>query len=390
MKAVILAAGEGQRLEPLTNRRPKPMVPIANQPLLEYVIEAVSDAGIDEVVLVVGYKRERIQTYFGDGHRWGVDIEYAAQEKQLGTGHAVLQAEDRVADDFLVLNGDRIITADLVEQLVETRAETGDTVMGLTRADEPSEYGVVTLDGERVVGVTEKPRAAAAPSDIVNAGVYAFDQTVFDAIRGIDPGPTGELALTSAIEALVDAHDGTVRGVRYRGLWVDVSYLWDVTEVTARVLDATAEAVQRGTAEPGAHVADDVRVGSNTRVGANATVRRGTALGDNVSVGANAVLSNVVAFDDATIGDGAVLRDCVVAENATVGPNTTVAGGPADVVVDGVVHEDVDLGAVVGDNATTGAGVVVGECAILGDGARVGDGATVSGRVPPDAEVRRG
>ncbi|WP_135820713.1 sugar phosphate nucleotidyltransferase [Halostella litorea] len=390
MKAVILAAGEGQRLEPLTNRRPKPMVPIANQPLLEYVIDAVSDAGIDEIVLVVGYKRERIQTYFGDGHRWGVDIEYAVQEKQLGTGHAVLQAEDRVEDEFLVLNGDRIITADLVEQLVETRAETGDTVMGLTRADEPSEYGVVTLDGERVVGVTEKPRAAAAPSDIVNAGVYAFDEAVFDAIRDIDAGPAGELALTSAIEALVDDRDGAVRGVRYRGLWVDVSYLWDVTDVTARVLDATDEPVQRGTTEPGAHVADDVRTGSNTRIGANATVRRGTALGDNVTVGANAVLSNVVAFDDATIGDGAVLRDCVVAENATVGPNSTVPGGPADVIVDGTVYEDVDLGAVIGDNASAGAGVVFDEGTVIGDGTRIGDGVTVSGCVPPDTEVRRG
>jgi len=388
MKAVILAAGEGQRLEPLTNRRPKPMVPIANQPLLEYVVEAVSEAGIDEVVLVVGYKRERIQTHFGDGHRWGVDIEYAVQEKQLGTGHAVLQAEDRVDDKFLVLNGDRIITAELVEQLVDTREETGDTVMGLTRADEPSEYGVVTLDGDAVVGITEKPRAAAAPSDIVNAGVYAFDGAAFDAIRAIDPDPAGELALTAAIEELVDR--GTVRGLRYRGLWVDVSYLWDVTEVTARVLDETSETGRNGTVEPGAYVADGVRIGSNTRVGANATVRRGTALGDNVSVGANAVLSNVVAFDDATIGDGAVLRDCVVAENATVGPNATVPGGPADVIVDGTVHEDVDLGAVVGDNASAGAGVVFDEGTVVGDGARVGDGVTVSGNVPPDAEVRRG
>ena len=107
MKAVILAAGEGRRLDPLTNRRPKPMVPVRNQPLLEYVIEAVSAAGIDEIVLVVGYKRDRIQQHFGDGDDWGVTIEYVVQEKQLGTGHAVLQAEAVIDGDFLVLNGDR-------------------------------------------------------------------------------------------------------------------------------------------------------------------------------------------------------------------------------------------------------------------------------------------
>ncbi|WP_323190344.1 bifunctional sugar-1-phosphate nucleotidylyltransferase/acetyltransferase [Halostella sp. PRR32] len=388
MKAVILAAGEGQRLEPLTNRRPKPMVPIANQPLLEYVIEAVSDAGIDEIVLVVGYKRERIQTYFGDGHRWGVDIEYATQGKQLGTGHAVLQAESAVGDDFLVLNGDRIITAGLVERLVENHAETDGTLMAVTPADDPSEYGVVTLDGDGVSGITEKPRAAAVPSDIVNAGVYAFDQSVFEYIRAIDPGPDGERALTAAIEAMIG--DRPVRAVRYRGLWVDVSYLWDVTAVTAQVLDAMDDPVQNGTVEAGAHVADNVRIGSGTRVGSNATIRRGTALGNNVTVGANAVLSNVVAFDDATIHDGAVLRDCVVAENATVGPNSTSPGGPADVIVDGTYFEDVDLGAVVGDNASVGAGVVLDEGTVIGDGAHVGDGVTVSGRVPPDAEVRGG
>ncbi|PSQ27019.1 glucose-1-phosphate thymidylyltransferase [Halobacteriales archaeon QS_9_68_17] len=388
MKAVVLAAGEGQRLEPLTNLRPKPMVPIANQPLLEYVIDSVSDAGIDEILLVVGYKRERIQTYFGDGHRWGVDIEYAVQEKQLGTGHAVLQAEDHVDDEFLVLNGDRIITADLVEQLVEKRRDTAETVMAATRADDPSEYGVVTLDGDRVTGITEKPRATTAPSDIVNAGVYAFDQSVFDAIRDINPDPTGELALTAAIERHLD--DEPVRAVRYRGLWVDVSYLWDVTAVTAQVLDELDDPIQNGVADEGAQVADDVRTGSDTRVGANATVRRGSALGNNVTVGANAVLSNVVAFDDATIGDGAVLNDCIVAENATVGPNTTVPGGPADVVVDGTCCESVDLGAVVGDNASVGGGSVLVGGTVIGDGATVQDGVTVSGRVPTDAEVRRG
>ena len=388
MKVVVLAAGEGQRLEPLTNLRPKPMVPIANQPLLEYVIDSVSDAGIDEIVLVVGYKRERIQTYFGDGHRWGVDIEYAVQGKQLGTGHAVLQAEDYVDDEFLVLNGDRIITADLVEQLVEKRRNTAETVMAVTRADDPSEYGVVTLDGDRVTGITEKPQATTAPSDIVNAGVYAFDQSVFDAIRDIDPDPTGELALTAAIERHLD--DEPVRAVRYRGLWVDVSYLWDVTAVTAQVLDELDDPIQNGVADEGAQVADDVRIGSDTRVGANATVRRGSALGNNVTVGANAVLSNVVAFDDATIGDGAVLNDCIVAENATVGPNTTVPGGPADVVVDDTYCESVDLGAVVGDNASVGGGSVLVGGTVIGDGATVQDGVTVSGRVPTDAEVRRG
>ncbi|MFC6988742.1 sugar phosphate nucleotidyltransferase [Haloplanus sp. GCM10025708] len=122
MKAIIMAAGEGRRLEPLTNRRPKPMIPVGNQPVLEYVVEAVADAGIDDIVLVVGYKRDRIQTYFGDGNDWGVDVSYAVQEKQLGTGHAVLQAEPHVDGAFVVLNGDRIIEPGVVEQVIDAPA----------------------------------------------------------------------------------------------------------------------------------------------------------------------------------------------------------------------------------------------------------------------------
>ncbi|MFQ3295471.1 MAG: NDP-sugar pyrophosphorylase family protein, partial [Natrialbaceae archaeon] len=125
MKAVILAAGEGNRLEPLTANRPKPMIPVANKPVLEYVVEAVADAGIQEIVLVVGYERSRIQSHFGDGDDWDVAIEYAVQEKQLGTGHAALQARPHVDEPFLVLNGDRIIDPTAIER-VTTACEGSD------------------------------------------------------------------------------------------------------------------------------------------------------------------------------------------------------------------------------------------------------------------------
>ena len=126
--AVILAAGEGRRLEPLTNRRPKPMMPVANRPLLEHVIDSVVAAGIDRIVLVVGYKQERIRNHFRDGNDWGVTIEYVEQSTQLGTGHAVLQAEPVVDGPFVVLNGDRI---------VDPASECGDACSRYAPADPP-------------------------------------------------------------------------------------------------------------------------------------------------------------------------------------------------------------------------------------------------------------
>jgi len=133
MKAVILAAGEGTRLRPLTKTRPKPMLPVGSKPLLEHVLKAAHGAGIEEFVFVVGYKRERIQSYFGDGDHWGVDIEYVVQETQLGTGHALLQAEHAVDDAFLVLNGDRMVTTDAISMVYEERRGTDNPVLAVAR-----------------------------------------------------------------------------------------------------------------------------------------------------------------------------------------------------------------------------------------------------------------
>jgi glucose-1-phosphate thymidylyltransferase len=386
MKAVILAAGEGRRLEPLTETRPKPMLPVANRPLLEHVVESVVAAGIEEVVLVVGYKRERIQSHFGDGDDWGIDIEYAVQNKQLGTGHAVLQAERSIEGTFVVLNGDRIIDPSVVERAVDAD-DDGETLLAVTRTDDPSGLGVVETDGDHATGIVEKPPQHEITSEVVNAGVYRFEPGVFDVIR--DTETTGELAITATLNRLAAA--GDVRVLRYRGAWLDVSYLWDLLSVNASLLNGGPRDVP-GTARVGknAVVTDGVAVGSDARVGASATVLSGTAIGENVRIGPNAVLDNAVVLSDATVGAGVVLRDCVVGENARVGPNTTVVGGPADVVVDGTVYEDVRLGGIVGDNARLGGAVAVHPGAVIGNRTTVEEAVAVDGRVPSGAEVRRG
>lgn len=389
MKAVILAAGEGTRLRPLTAVRPKPMLPVANRPLLEHVVEAVAEAGIDEIVLVVGYKRERIQSYFGDGDDWGVDIEYALQEKQLGTGHAVLQAETHVDGPFLALNGDRIIEPDDVEHLIESGDERAESapIVSVTRSSTPSNYGVVELDGRRVTSIVEKPPAHLAGTDLINAGVYRFEPSIFEAIRATETD--GELALTATLRRL--ATEETVRAVRFDGRWLDVTHLWDLVSVNARLLDRSAA----GT-DPGALVADQaslatsVVLGADARVRPNATVLSGCALGENVEVGPSAVLDGVVVMPDATIGAGSVLRDCVVGQGASVGPSVTVEGGYADVAVEGKLHEDVRLGGVVGDHASVGGAVTLEPGSVLGAGASVTTGTTIRGRVPDGAFVRRG
>ena len=389
--AVILAAGEGRRLEPLTNRRPKPMLPVVNEPLLEHVVEAVSAAGIDDIVLVVGYERDRIQTHFGDGDDWGVSIRYAVQETQLGTAHAVEQARPHVEDSFLVLNGDRIIdpgaVVDVRNALLSGDDESPDAAMAVARTGQPSTYGVVTLSDDRIVDIVEKPRDVS-PSEIINAGVYGFSPAVFEAIEKTEPGPDGEYGLTDAIGRLIES-GRTVRAVKYGGRWLDVSYLWDLLSVTGQVLDRDGGET-RGTLEEGARVSDAAHVAETASIGRNAVVGRGTTVAENARIGANATVERAVIFPDATVGPGAVLKDCVVGANARVGANATVPGGEATVVVEGEVHEGVTFGGVVGDNGRVGGGAVLAPGAILGDEVVVGEGAIASGTIEDRVEIRRG
>jgi len=387
--AVILAAGEGRRLEPLTNRRPKPMMPVANRPLLEHVIDSVVAAGIDRIVLVVGYKQERIRNHFRDGNDWGVTIEYVEQSTQLGTGHAVLQAEPVVDGPFVVLNGDRIVDADAVSA-VRDRLRDGDApLVTVTAVEEPRDYGVVRLDGDRVTEIDEKPEGPV-DTNRINAGVYGFSPAIFDAIRATNA--TGELAITATLNDLTAENELTALG--YDGRWLDVSNLWDVLTVNAALIhdsDHAREAPATGQRiGDTVTVAGDVVLAGNVRVGPNATLNGATAIGSNVTVAANAVVENSVVFPDAVIGPGAVVRDAVVAGNAQIGSNATVTGGLSTVVVGDAVHRDVTLGGVVGDNASIGGGATLTDGAVVGDGVRADAGVVLDGRVESGAVVRRG
>src|SRR6056297_875981 len=142
--AVVLAAGEGTRLRPLTRNRPKPMLPAANRPILEHVFDALVEAGIEKLVVVVGYKRDRVQDHFGPTYR-GVPISYVSQTKQLGSGHALLQARSVVDGPVLVMNGDRLVDAATIEEVDTSYAETGNTSIAVLERQDTSRYGAVEV-----------------------------------------------------------------------------------------------------------------------------------------------------------------------------------------------------------------------------------------------------
>jgi len=363
------------------------MIPVANRPLLEYVVEAVAEAGLDHITLVVGYRQERIRNHFGDGDEWGVTIEYVEQSTQLGTGHAVLQAEPVVDGPFIVLNGDRLVDPSLVERVADVTHEGTHPTMAITTVETPREYGVVAFDGEHVTEIVEKPEGPVETNQI-NAGVYGFSPAIFDAIR--DTHTDGELALTATLDELA-RETGGVNGLIYTGRWLDVSNFWDLLTVNTGLIDTDATASnERRVDSASVSIAADVVLADSARVGPTVTIGGNTAVGRNATIGANAVIENAIVFPDAVIGAGAVVRDAVIASNAEVGSNVTIEGTPSTMVIEDTVHHDIELGGVVGDNATIGPGATLTTGAVVGDDADTDPGVTIDSRVAAGATVRRG
>ena len=392
--AVVLAAGEGERLRPLTAHRPKPMLPAGNRPILEHVLDSLLDAGITDLHLVVGYGRDRVQDHFGYAYR-DHPLTYHHQEQQLGTGHAVLQVEGAMDGDFLVVNGDDVLSSRIVADVLAGHDDDAAATVGVFETDRAPEYGVVELDGDRVVTVRERPDGDH--HRLLNLGAYAFTPAIFEEIRGT-PRHDGEFSLPDTLARLVDAGE-TVRGVLTDGIWQDATYPWDLLDLAEVVLNnGLAGGIERAdgiTADQTARIHDaatltpPVVLGPEVVVEPGAVVGPYAAVGRNVTVGAGAVVRRSVIDDDTRIGRNATAVEAVTGQYVHLGDGVVVPGGPGDVRVGDRVHEECRLGGLVADRARLGGGVTVAPGTLVGPGARVEPGVVVEGRVADGERVVR-
>ncbi|WP_338729907.1 bifunctional sugar-1-phosphate nucleotidylyltransferase/acetyltransferase [Haladaptatus sp. DJG-WS-42] len=392
--AVVLAAGEGTRLHPLTRNRPKPMLPAANRPVMAYVFDALIDAGIEQIHVVVGYKRDRVQEYFGHSYR-NVPLSYHVQEKQLGSGHALLQAQEAVTESMIVVNGDRALEPGIVKDVMDAYEQYGTPALAVLERDHPNRYGTVVLDGGRIQQLVEKPDVAI--SRLINAGVYAFDASIFDAIDQT-PREDGELALTTTISRLID--EGTVvRGVRTEGMWVDATYPWDILHMNRELLargrveepseDGEVWVADSALVHEDATLLGPVVIGPDCVVGPGSVIGPNVALGRNVTIGANATVEQSVIDADTRVGPGSVLIDCVTGQDVHLGASTIVPGGPADVRINAHVYQDQELGAVFADRVRAEGAISVAPGTLVGSGAHLHTGVQISGYIVEGAEVMR-
>lgn len=309
MDAVIIAAGEGTRMRPLTVGRPKPLLPIGEKSLIERLMDQCVDH-VDQFIIVVGYKPDPIRNRIGRVYQ-EIPVTYTTQEKQLGTAHAVQQAQSHVTDPFIVLNGDVFVEKSLIERL----AEATPPILTTTTVENPESYGVVEAEGDAVTGLYEKP--PDPPTDQINVGLYSFTPAVFDAIKQINRSSRGEYEITDAIKRLIKTNH-QVRTLEYTGQWIDVGRPWELLAAMEHHLDSLATNID-GNIDSDANITGPVSVAQGARIRSGTHLEGPVVIGEDADIGPNAYVRGPAVIESgASVGHAVEIKHSILMSNTNV------------------------------------------------------------------------
>jgi glucose-1-phosphate thymidylyltransferase len=375
LKAVILAAGEGTRLRPLTVSKPKVMIPIANRPILEYAIEAVSKNGIKDIVIVVGYKKESIMSHFEDGKKFGCKIKYVVQSKPLGTAHALLCAKQEIDSEFLVLPGDNLIDPKEISNLLEGKSQNS---LLIAESDIPSKYGVVLLEKGVITKIYEKPEQKL--SNLISTGIHRFTPSVFEAID--TQAKEGNHDLTAVLQFMIE-NKVNIDGIHGIGKWIDAVFPWDILHVNAQALpeanlglagNIEDGAIIKGqvfigeesTIRSGSYIMGPVVIGKGCDIGPNVCIYPSTSIGDNVTIQPFTMIKHSVLMNDVEVGSSSNISNSVLGDGVRIGTHFSANNGSALIKTESGYHTVNDIGAIVGEDSeiknqvTAKAGLIMG------------------------------
>lgn len=407
MKGYILAAGEGTRMRPLTANIPKPLLPVAGKPFLEHNIEALKEAGIRDILILVGWRAQRIREHFGDGKDFGVRIEYVEQKERLGTAHAIGIIHEKVDSPFLCLYGDVVLTKASVKGLLEHHKKVKGSVMALTTVEDPKRYGVVVVRDGVVIGISEKPEVPE--TNTVNAGAYVLEPSIFDAIAETKRSPRGEYEITDTFRAVMAKTHLYAHLVS--GDWIDVARPWDLLEANRILMeglepDIKGEVSDRATVIgniqvgkgtrilPGSYIVGPTIIGEGCEIGPNAYIRPSTSIGDGCKIGNAVEIKNSIIMNYTKVPHLSYVGDSVIGERCNLGAGTKVANLRLDerevqVIIDGrrTGSGRRKLGVIMGDDVKTGINATIDVGAVIGEGTMVGMGAVVRGTVAPRSRI---
>ncbi len=336
MKAVIMAGGEGTRLRPLTSNQPKPMMPIANRPMMEHIVRLLADHGIDQIVVTLAFLANQIRTYFGDGSELGVEMRYATEDTPLGTAGSVRNAADELDDTFLVISGDVLTDVDLTGLIKAHRDSGALGTIALKRVDDPVEFGIViTGEDGHVERFLEKPTWGQVFSDTINTGIYVLEPEIFDYIP-----PNENVDFSSDVFPAALADGKSLFGHVIDGYWEDVGTLDAYLQAHHDILDGMVaveidgftmrENVWLGEGadvDPDATIEGPVVIGPNCRIESGAYVGQHTVLGGDVVVKHDAQVVRSVVHEHTYIGSSARVRGAVVGRACDLRSHSTIEPG---------------------------------------------------------------
>lgn len=366
MQALILAGGEGTRLRPLTSTMPKPVVPLANQPFITFMLEWLRRHGVDDVILSCGFLAERVRSVLGDGQQYGVRIRYVEEPTALGTGGALRYAGELLDERFLMLNGDVLADFDLTAELAQHERTGARATLALYPVEDPSMYGLVrTTADHAVTEFLEKPSPGEIDTNLINAGAYVLERSILDQM------PPSGTNLSIERELFPRLVGRGLYGFVADGYWLDIGTPDRYLQATFDILEGIVETELGGRLDDGRRVLSDgariegrlvapALVGEGSIVASGAIVGGRVTLGPGVAVDERAHIENSVVLDGATVGAHTRIRGAIVGPRATIGEHCQLE-----------------------DRVVLGEGVVLGANNVLRAGARVFPGVRL-----PDAAIR--
>ena len=338
MKAMILAAGVGSRLDPITRTTPKPMVPVVGLPVIEHIVRLLEKHGFDDIICNTHYLAEQIEDYFAHKTDLQAKVSFNREEKLLGTAGGLKRVQDErnffsSDEPFLVVGGDDLTSVDLGAMLAQHREKGALATIALTEVEDPSQFGVVVLgDNNEIQRFVEKPKPGTAPSNLVNMGVYLFDPKILDKI------PSGEFYdFGKQVFPQIQEAGEPFFGFKSREYWRDVGNLREYRDVQGDFFTGEVELytglTNRGDGvwlgdnvqiAPDAKLEAPCAIGANSQIGTDAQISKGSVLGKGVLIGSGAVVEQSILWDGAQIGDGAHLVRCIVGHDCSVQSNAGV------------------------------------------------------------------
>jgi UDP-N-acetylglucosamine diphosphorylase/glucosamine-1-phosphate N-acetyltransferase len=401
MKAVILAAGRGTRLRPLTYTKPKVLLQLANKPIIQHIVEdliALKEFGtdVDEIFIVTNYLEKQVRQFFIE---WSPDVRVTfIHQRQLGgTGDALREVSGMIHEDFIMVNGDEVFGSNTFSIVLNTfRVETAYAVVGAYETETPERYGVLLTDSTGTLeDIVEK--SANPPSNIVNTGVYVFSPKIFEYLERIGKSDRGEYELTDAIKLMADeTHKVFVSKIHE---WHGVSALWDLFEANRMKIEERLSRIgkkyhvvfgQNVEMKPGVHIEGNVIIGDNSVIGPNCYIRGNTSIGRNCRIGNGVEIKNSIVMDNSKVPHLSYIGDSVIGENCNLGAGTISGNLRHDynnvkVLVKGQVRESDrhKIGFFAADWTKTGVGTMVYPGMILGPFSWTAPNETVDCNVEP-------